>query len=737
MNNIPIDLSSFLQNQLQLWSMAKDNYEALSLVETRSLICDGVQLSVQFNPKRIVSSAAKTDVKSIQARPCFLCAKNRPKEQKCISYNERFEILVNPFPIFPQHFTVPINTHQPQQILPYIGDMLDLAKDFPDFLVFYNGPKCGASAPDHMHFQLGNKGFLPLEKDYSKLDKEAVPVFAHQHIKYLQNTFFNALIIETENKQLAEERFRFLYKNLQQVNVEEPMMNVLCWHNGMNYVLVILPRKKHRPWQFFAEGDQNILLSPASVDLGGVLITPLQKDFEKITEIQIENIISQLCFTPQEVIDKLVLPTLTVGILSEPEVKFCLRGDFRSTVSDDIYSGNYSVSVKNGKIAFQGILFDEVIFEPIDYNASVFELEQVLIGVDFHWQRRENQQFKGSLKCVVEDNKVTAINKIPVEDYLVSVISSEMSATSSLQLLKAHAVISRSWVLSQIEHKGKLSTQNAARLVPDTERYIKWYDHETHHIFDVCADDHCQRYQGVTRANTPAVVEAVAETKGEVLMFEDAICDARFSKSCGGVTEQFSTCWGDEDVPYLTKIVDGEEASFANLDLTQEKNAEKWIRTSPPSFCNTADKKTLTQVLNNYDQETNDFYRWKVQYSQAELSEIVRVRSGVDFGQIINLIPVKRGVSGRIQELKIVGTERTLIVGKELEIRKWLSRSHLYSSAFVVDKTAGGDFIFTGAGWGHGVGLCQIGAAVMGEKGYRYKEILLHYFRGAELKKIY
>ena len=571
MNNIPIDLSSFLQNQLGVWSMARDNYEALSLVETRSLICDGVQLSVQFNPKRIVSSAAKTDVKSIQARACFLCAKNRPKEQKSISYNERFEILVNPFPIFPQHFTVPINTHQPQQILPYIGDMLDLAKDFPDFLVFYNGPKCGASAPDHMHFQLGNKGFLPLEKDYSKFAKQAVPFFAHQHIKYLQNAFFNALIIETEDKKLAEERFRFLYKNLQQVNAEEPMMNVLCWHNGMNYVLAVLPRKKHRPWQFFAEGDHNILLSPASVDLGGVLITPLQKDFEKITEIQVENIVCQLCVTPQEVIDKLALPTLTVGILSEPEVKFCLRGDFRSNVSDDIYSGNYSVCVKNGKIAFHGILYDEVIFEPIDYNASVFELEQVLIGVDFHWQRRENQQFKGSLKCVVEDNKVTAINKIPVEDYLVSVISSEMSATSSLQLLKAHAVISRSWVLSQIEHKNKLYAQNVVRLMPDTERYIKWYDHETHHIFDVCADDHCQRYQGITRANTPAVVLAIAETKGEVLMFEDAICDARFSKSCGGVTEQFSTCWGDEDVPYLTKIVDGEESSFANLDLTQEK----------------------------------------------------------------------------------------------------------------------------------------------------------------------
>jgi len=373
-----------------------------------------------------------------------------------------------------------------------------------------------------------------------------------------------------------------------------------------------------------------------------------------------------------------------------------------------------------------------------------------VIGINFHWERKENQRFKGALKLIVENEQLTAINHISVENYLTSVISSEMSATASDELLKAHAVISRSWLLHPMQEsraknqeprpKTEFKTVNCQL---STVNYTKWYERDAHTHFDVCADDHCQRYQGITRASTAAVEKAIEATRGEVLMFENKICDARFSKSCGGASETFENCWAPEHYPYLTKVIDNPtDPEGFELDLTVEENAVKWIRQSPEAFCNTTDKKVLAQVLNNYDQETTDFYRWKVNYSQAELSELLARRSGIDFGEIIDLIPVERGESGRIIELNIVGTKRSIIVGKELEIRKWLSNSHLYSSAFVVDKTdiTNGipqHFTLTGAGWGHGVGLCQIGAAVMGEKGYPYNEILLHYFRGAELKRIY
>ncbi len=462
-------------------------------------------------------------------------------------------------------------------------------------------------------------------------------------------------------------------------------------------------------------------------------------------------------------------PVIHVGILSAEEIEFVLNGTFIALSGKD-YKGKQKAKYIDGKVLFDGKSHDELIFEPIGENTS-FDLINVIIGIDFHWERKEDQRFKGALKIIVEDKNITAINRVKVEDYLTSVISSEMSATASGELLKAHAVISRSWLLSNSplnplsplksrHSKGDLKNQVFKDTVNGTNSkspsfggvgealrlggaFIKWYERDAHTNFDVCADDHCQRYQGITRASTKAVEKAIDTTRGEVLMFNEEICDARFSKSCGGASETFENCWAPEHYPYLTKVIDNPTDSEGfELNLTVEANAEKWIRQSPEAFCNTSDKKILSQVLNNYDQETTDFYRWKVEYTQAELSELVARRSGIDFGQIIDLIPVKRGESGRIIELKIVGTKETIIVGKELEIRKWLSNSHLYSSAFVVDKLGLIDgipqgFILTGAGWGHGVGLCQMGAAVMGEKGYKYKEILLHYFKGAELKRIY
>jgi stage II sporulation protein D len=448
--------------------------------------------------------------------------------------------------------------------------------------------------------------------------------------------------------------------------------------------------------------------------------------------------------------------SIQVGILSNRTIKFKLNGDFISG-NGTTYSGKQKAKIKDGKIIFLDEQFDELIFQPTGENAT-FDLTDVVIGINFHWERKENQRFKGSLKFIVEGKKLTAINIINVEEYLTSVISSEMSATASEELLKAHAVISRSWLLCPIQEQeirskeqevrgkenGELDyTLTTTKLQTSNFKHIKWYERDAHTNFDVCADDHCQRYQGITKASTPAVEAAIEATRGEVLIFDNKICDARFSKSCGGITEAFENCWAPVHHPYLTPVIDNVDAPVGfDIELTKEDNAIDWIRKSPDAFCNTTDKAILSQVLNNYDQETTDFYRWKVEYSQPEIAELIARKSGIDFGDIIDLIPIQRGESGRIIELKIIGTKETVTVGKELEIRKWLSETHLYSSAFIADRFDLVDHIpqrFTlyGAGWGHGVGLCQIGAAVMGEKGYKYKEILQHYFRGAELKKIY
>lgn len=434
-------------------------------------------------------------------------------------------------------------------------------------------------------------------------------------------------------------------------------------------------------------------------------------------------------------------PKVSVGIMFEPRIEFVLSSKFKA--GEEVYSGRQIVNCTQGKIEWNGKSFQEILFEPLDTQEASFELTGVTIGINFHWERKENQSFKGSLRLIVEGDKITAINLLGVEEYLTSVISSEMSATASLELLKAHAVISRSWLLAQIQKNKEIveSKEIYTTMQETEEEIVKWYDREDHTKFDICADDHCQRYQGITRASTEIVRQAIQETRGQLLMFDGKICDARYSKSCGGVFEEFQNCWEDIRYPYLVKLRDSKsDTDFP--DLTVEDNAVKWILSSPEAFCNTSDTKILSQVLNNYDQETTNFYRWSVEYSQSELSSLILSRSGVDYGVIMDLVPVQRGTSGRLVKLKIVGDKLTKTIGKELEIRRTLSKSHLYSSAFIVEKIYGTNgipekFILKGAGWGHGVGLCQIGAAVMGEKGYKYDQILLHYFVGASIEKLY
>ena len=436
-------------------------------------------------------------------------------------------------------------------------------------------------------------------------------------------------------------------------------------------------------------------------------------------------------------------PKVQVGILFEPQIEFVLLNPYRMDGTE--VSGKQVVTYDEGKILWNGRRYDELLFEPQHEQTDAFELLDVTIGINFHWERKEDQRFLGALKIIVENGKLTGINVIHVEDYLTSVISSEMSATASLELLKAHAVISRSWLLAQIQKNKEITEAQAnySAFTQTDEELIRWYDREDHTRFDVCADDHCQRYQGITRASTDIVKQAISATRGQVLTSDGKICDARFSKCCGGASEEFGYCWEDKNYPYLSTIRDAEEEENRPLpDLTKEEEAERWIRTSPVSFCDTHDKKVISQLLNNYDQETTDFYRWKVRYSQAELSELIRQNTKSDYGDIIDLIPNQRGKSGRICKLKIVGSLKTLTIGKELEIRRTLSSSHLFSSAFVIDKGELKNgvpewFLLTGAGWGHGVGLCQIGAAVMGERGYTYDEILLHYYKGADIRRFY
>ena len=441
-------------------------------------------------------------------------------------------------------------------------------------------------------------------------------------------------------------------------------------------------------------------------------------------------------------------PLIKVGIMAEKEIFFTIEGNYLLESSIINITGNCKAKIAGPCVYLEcgensWLIPDSLKLTPVDPEIGKFILHDVTIGINFHWERKEDQKFKGELHFIVDNDKIHAVNALGIEDYLISVISSEMSATSSMELLKAHAVISRSWLLAQVQKNKSLQSEEQkyqATFRTDDE-LIKWYDREDHTLFDVCADDHCQRYQGITRSTTPLVEKAVNETWGEILAIEGVICDARFSKCCGGVTEVFENAWEPVHHSYLQKIVDNDifPEGF-NLELEDEDAAKQWIMGSPAAFCNSSDKNVLKQVLNDYDQETNDFFRWKVVYSQEELSELVIMRTGINFGKIIDLIPIERGVSGRLIKLQIVGTLKTMIIGKELEIRKSLSKSHLYSSAFIIEKNdvAGKiNFILHGAGWGHGVGLCQIGAAVMGDKGYTYHEILLHYFRGAGLDRRY
>lgn len=732
-------ISQFVQEQLATWPLASDNHRALENVHVREVDVNGLTVRLQFNPARMISSAAKLSKEDIAKRRCFLCVENRPSVQMNIPFEgcngHQYHILVNPYPIFSDHLVVAKASHQDQTIAGRYQDMLMLAKAYTECSFYYNGPCCGASAPDHHHFQGVPRGVMPLEVSVdSGRFLNAVLTYEDAALYHYENFSNGIFVISSQSAESASYLFDRLMAAADMPEGDvEPRINLFSWWTGEQYRTIVYFRRCHRSHHYFSDGPDHLTMSPGCADMAGVFIVPVEEEYHKITPGLLSEMISEITISRQEqdlIISRLTRtqPMLHVGVLAAQEIEFEILGDGR---------GTRKAFLDNGRINFDGDIVDELYFKAAlsadRFAPPAFVLYDVTIGVKFHWERQENQTFAGDLKIIVDGNRLRAVNIIGVEDYLLSVISSEMSATASEEFLKAHAVISRSWVMARMEaghevqvpdHVHELHelvtwlycTRNVAVYTGD--EYMKWYDHDEHKLFDVCADDHCQRYQGLTRATGETVRKVIDSTWGKVLMHGGGLCDARFSKCCGGRMEKFSVCWQDVDYPYLMSLPDAPG---------HDSEAE--------CFCNTQDKEILGQVLNNYDQETVDFYEWTEVLDPVEAGQLIEHKFGVMTGPVKALEPLERGESGRIYKMRIIGEHQTIVIGKELEIRRILSPSHLKSSAFDVEY-ADGKIILHGRGWGHGVGLCQIGAAVMASRGYTYEDILAHYYPGSMLSSV-
>ena len=682
-------LKQFALNQLSRWSLARDNFRALKSVETKNMDIGGLNVTVQFNPARAISSKARTDAASISARPCFLCAANRPEQQLFEEFEgtkgKKYHILTNPYPIFQNHMVVASDSHTPQSIWRRYVDMLLLAGKYSEFTWIYNGPKCGASAPDHLHFQAFPTGRLPLENSVRNGDFLEYVTNVQDAELYHYTGFASGIFVirGRTSKSVAKMFYRLLDCADIPEGDKEPRFNLFTYADGGGFTSIVVFRTTHRSSHYSSVGPDHLAMSPGCVDMGGTFITVDREDFEKLDTKLLGDVLSQITLSGES--EEKIMRRLTrsqrkleVGIVSGDEISF-------EIVSDG--AGRRTARYKDGRIEYGGILYDELFFEARTLSTMfaepTFILHDVTIGVGFHWQRKESQKFAGALKIMVSDGRLTAVNIVGVEDYLLSVISSEMSPACNVEFLKAHAVISRSWVMAR----------------------MKVRDHHTE--FDVCADDHCQRYQGLTRVVGNTVKEAIDSTWGQVLTYKGELCDTRFSKCCGGRSEVFSTCWTDVDYPYLTSHDD--------------------------PYCARADKIVPASIMNSFDAPTVDFYRWREVRSQEELSSLIREKSGREIGLVQDMKALEKGPSGRIKLLEIVGDKGSMRIGKELEIRRILSKSHLKSSNFSVSRDADGNFVFDGCGWGHGVGLCQIGAAVMAEEGKTCEEILSFYYPGTSV----
>lgn len=685
-----MNIEHFFNEQLAVWHDARQRYADLSSSLHKCVTIGGRDYDVIHNPARIRSAAARVEGGKVD-RPCFLCKDALPSEQmriqvKTLPSGHLYNIMVNPYPITDRHFTIVADEHVRQSFAGREWDMAFFADLLPDYLIFFNGACSGASAPDHMHFQAVPKQFVPLT-----------------HWSWQQQLDMGVTSVMPRVPKGEEETW-------------SDQRNIICWTEGSDCHWLIVDRKAHRPTQY----PDELLISPAALEFCGLVPMARQEDFEKLDSSLLSDVLGQ-CRSQE--------PMIHVGIMEGQQIRF--------TAEERTHALNYLGEDQMLHVMDYGSNRAEKC-EITEYRtqSQPFTLEGVTIGKQFHWQQQEDQSFMGALRVIARDGQLHAINTVPVEEYLKSVISSEMSATNNLELLKTHAIISRSWVLRQLQHDAKPNGKDAGAASQSSEPHdgkaiIRIWDHDDHTLFDVCADDHCQRYQGITRQNSPLVNQAVEETRGMVLAdhVSGEICDARFSKCCGGRSELFSSCWQDKDFPYLQPVDD--------------------------PWCNTRDERVLRLVLNDYDQQTVDFYRWNVTYTQAELSELVEKRLLAEFpdpqsaeyrqiaslGMVTALEPLTRGASGRIVTLRIVGQGGSIVIGKELLIRKALSPTHLYSSAFDVSQATDTEgrmtFTLSGRGWGHGVGLCQIGAANMSQQGHSYKEILSHYFVGSDIYKLY
>ncbi len=674
-------LRKFIKDQLSVWPLASANFRALKGARTREVPVCGLPCRVQWNPERVASSTADTSPEAIAARPCFLCAQNSPAGQRHLVFEgrkgRRYHIQVNPYPIFKDHLVISRDEHLPQAIWHHLPDMLDFAAKYPDYTVFYNGPACGASAPDHLHFQAVPRRKMPLEEAVDAfLDAPGTPLASVKDATlYRFDGFCRGVFAlkATTAKSLTKLFYRLLECTDRRPGETEPKFNLYAYVKGGEWRAFVVMRSAKRSHHYTSEGPDHLAMSPGAADMAGVFVAPFREDFDKLTSAMLEELVDEVTIPAheQDMIEWRLTrtqPRVAVGILAAE-------------------AGPQRVRYSEGRIEYNGTLFDELLFDSITrstlFAEPSFVLHDVVIGIDFHWEQKRTLKFAGGLKFIVEGDKVRAVNLVGMEDYLLSVISSEMKSSASPELLKAHAVISRSWLMARMQ------------------------DHSAHDNFDVCADDHCQRYQGLTMAVGDNVRTAIDETWGQVLRYQGQLCDTRYSKCCGGKTELFSTCWEDIDYPYLQCVDD--------------------------PWCDCENDEILSQVLNDYDQQTRDFHDWTVRYEPAELAALVRERTGIDFGEILALEDIERGPSGRIKYLRIVGSKRSEVIGKELKIRRALSPSHLKSSAFSVERDPAGAFVLRGRGWGHGVGLCQIGAAVMAARGHDYRQILQHYYPGTDV----
>ncbi len=732
------DIDKFVHDQLSVWPAVAAKYRALKRANTRTLPYGGILVTLQSNPGRL----------PIFDHGCPLCEENYMEHQHTLPFEGRkgrkYNILVNRAPIFPNHLVITRDIHAPQTIWHRFPDMLDLAAALGEYIVFYNSPNSGTTVPGHAHFQACPRGYMPLERAADRLLRSVaaadgeVPEDARPHIEYVTSVrdaqlfhykhFTRGVFMlrALTAKSLSKMFYRLLDCQTLVGEETEPRFNAFAWCAEGEYRALVTIRGNDLPRHYFAQGEANFSIRPGAADMAGFVVVPEVKDFARIDARILGEILDDVSISEAE--EKRLLwrlvrtqPKIEVGILAAPEITF-------EIISDG--AGPQKVQYREGKIDYNGMLYDELVFEAPSISTLFAEpsfiLYNVAIGIGFHWERKQEERFAGALKFIVSEGKVQAVNVIGIEDYLLSVIASEMRASAHPEFLKAHAVISRSWVMSLMEkrHAAKALKGGpelkgtpavvtwlegrAAGTSPDAPvtEVRRWFNHEDHRCFDVCADDHCQRYHGLTYAVGEAVRQAIDETWGQVLRFGDALVDARFHKCCGGRTERFSACWEDVDYPYLT------------------------VHEDP--WCDTHDKAVLEQVLNDYDLETKDFHDWEVRYTLPALSALFARRSGFDLGLIKDLEVLERGGSGRITRLRVTGEKSSVIIGKELIIRKFLSESHLYSSWFDI-AFEGSEVVLRGHGWGHGVGLCQIGAAVMAAVGKDYREILSFYYPGTSL----